>query len=81
MTPPEKPRPFFQSAVAAFHAISAGVFIWAGLSGASMHVPPVGLAMMGAVWIFPAAMSAWLAYWHFRLKRALRELESHGGRP
>lgn len=69
-----KARPILQTAGALTHAAGAAVFIAAGVSGVGLQVPPVGVAMMGAVWIFPAFASAALAWQHWRLRAALRDL-------
>lgn len=72
--PDLKARPLWQTAVALFHAGGAALFIVAGVSGLGMNIPPIGVAMMGAVWTFPAFASAALAWQHWRLLAALRGL-------
>ena len=72
--PDLKARPIWQTVVALFHAAGAAVFMAAGVSGVGLQVPPVGVAMMGAVWTFPAFASAALAWQHWRLLAALRDL-------
>ena len=69
-----KARPILQTAIALTHAAGAALFIAAGVSGVGMDIPPVGVAMMGAVWTFPAFASAALAWQHWRLLAALRDL-------
>lgn len=72
--PPPKARPIFQTAVTIWHFAGCAVFIAAGLAGVSMNVPPIGLAMAGTIWLFPAFASIALAWQHWRLAAALRGL-------
>jgi hypothetical protein len=74
MTTP-KARPIFQTAVTLWHFAACALFIAAGLAGVAMHVPPIGLAMAGTIWLFPATASAALAWQHWRLAAALRDLK------
>jgi hypothetical protein len=76
---PPKARPIFQTAVTLSHFAACAFFILAGLAGVSMNVPPIGLAMTGAIWLFPAAASAALTWQHWRLAAALKALAKARG--
>jgi hypothetical protein len=76
---PPVARPIFQTGVTLWHFSACAFFILAGLAGVSMNVPPIGLAMTGAIWLFPAAASAALTWQHWRLAAALKALAKARG--
>lgn len=70
-----KARPIYVTFGCFLHFAAAAVYIAGGLAGAEIHIPAAGVAMIGAIWLFPSFAAAGLAWQHWRLRAALRDLE------
>lgn len=70
-----KARPIYATVACFMHFAGSALFIAGGLAGVEMRIPAVGVAMIGAVWLFPSFMAGWLAWQHWRLRAALRDID------
>lgn len=74
-SPTLKARPIFETFKALFWAVLSGSLIFSGLSGLPLYVPPIGVAMVGTAFFFTAFFAFALAWQHWRLAAAQRDLE------
>lgn len=75
---PPKPRPYYRSAVALVWLASGFFYVSLGVTGTPVTFPPAAVFAIGCACVFAGGAGAWLAYWHFRYRAALRKWHRAG---